>query len=521
MQRLSESQALGIRDAPKPKIAALLLLGFSAGLPYLLIFSTLSIWLREAGVERATVTYFAWAALGYSFKFIWAPLVDKLPLPILSRRLGQRRAWLLVAQCAVIGAIVLMAFSDPASAQGLQVMAIAAVALGFSSATQDIVVDAYRIEIAEGSESVLGVLSGAYMVGYRCALVVAGAVALYLATTFGTTAEHYVHDAWKWTYLCMAASMLVGVATTLIVTEPVRGGSPRHFHGTSDYARFVLLFALTAGTFIAAFAASSNTLAAVVVWLSDTASVNGTLAGFLAEAMRLGAALALALGVAVLTVSAGVVRHEMLHDTFIAPVANFFERYRRIAVPILLLVGFYRISDIVLGAVANVFYVDMGYTKNEIATASKLFGIAATILGSVLGGYLALKLRVIRVLLLGGVLAMGTNLLFIALAASPGDLQLLYIVVAVDNLSAGLATAAFIAYLSSLTSLSFTATQYAIFSSVMTLFPKLLSGYSGQIVDALGYPLFFAITAVIGIPVLLLICWLMRYMVEPRMANAQ
>lgn len=520
MEHSTESHALGIRDFLHPKVAALLFLGFSAGLPLLLIFSTLSIWLREVGLERATVTYFSWAALGYSFKYVWAPLVDKLPLPFLSGRLGQRRAWILVAQCAVIGAIVLMAHSDPATPQGLQVMALGAVALGFSSATQDIVVDAYRIEAAEASESMLGVLSGAYMAGYRCGMVVAGAAALVLATAFGTTAENYLHDAWKWTYLCMAAAMLVGVATTLTITEPVRRNPSHYFHDTSDYARFLLLFAIVVVTIIAAFVASSDLVTAVDAWLTKTAGLHGTLAGFLAETMRLGAALTLALVVAKLSVSVGVVRHQMMHDTYIAPVADFFARYGRLAVPILLVVGFYRVSDIVLGALANVFYLDMGYTKIEIGTASGLFGIGMIILGSLLGGYLALKFRVIRVLLLGGVLAMGTNLLFIALAASPGDLQLLYIVVAVDNLSAGLATAAFIAYLSSLTSLSFTATQYAIFSSLMTLFPKVLAGYSGQISEAVGYPTFFAITAVIGVPVLFLIYWLTRRMAEAKDSSA-
>ena len=178
MEQSAESQSLGVRDFLQPRVAALLFLGFSAGLPLLLIFSTLSIWLREVGLERATMTYFSWAALGYSFKYVWAPLVDKLPFPVLSSRLGQRRAWMLVAQCAVIAAIVLMAHSDPATPQGLQVMALGAVALGFSSATQDIVIDAYRIEAAEGSESALGLLSGAYMAGYRCGMVVAGAGAL-------------------------------------------------------------------------------------------------------------------------------------------------------------------------------------------------------------------------------------------------------------------------------------------------------------------------------------------------------
>ena len=518
MEHSAESPAPGIRDFLHPKVAALLFLGFSAGLPLLLIFATLSIWLTEAGVERAAVTYFSWAALGYSFKFVWAPLVDKLPLPILSDHLGQRRAWLLLAQFAVIGAIVLMGFSDPATPQGLSMMAVAAVALGFSSATQDIVVDAYRIEAAD--ESMQTVLAASYVAGYRGGMLVAGAVALYLATAFGTTPENYLHDAWKWTYLCMAAAMLVGVATTLVIAEPVRRNLSNYFHGRSDYARFLLLFAVVASTFIATFVASSGAVAMVDAWLSGTAGLNGVLAGFLAEAMRLGAALALALSAAKLGVSISLVRREVLHDTYIAPVADFFRRYGRIAVPILLLVGFFRVSDIVMGVIANVFYVDMGYSKNMIATASKLFGISMTILGGFLGGYLALKYKVIRVLMLGAVLAMGTNLLFIALAASPGNLPLLYAVVAADNLSAGLAIAAFVAYLSSLTSLSFTATQYAIFSSIMTLFPKVLGGYSGQIVDALGYPAFFAITAAIGVPVLFLIYWLTRRMANTRESSA-
>ena len=518
MEHSAESPAPGIRDFLHPKVAALLFLGFSAGLPLLLIFATLSIWLTEAGVERAAVTYFSWAALGYSFKFVWAPLVDKLPLPILSDHLGQRRAWLLLAQFAVIGAIALMAFSDPATPQGLEMMAVAAVALGFSAATQDIVVDAYRIEAAD--ESMQTVLAASYVAGYRGGMLVAGAVALYLATAFGTTPENYLHDAWKWTYLCMAAAMLVGVATTLVIAEPVRRNLSNYFHGRSDYARFLLLFAVVASTFIATFVASSGAVAATDAWLSDTAGLNGVLAGFLAEAMRLGVALALALSAAKLGVSISLVRREVLHDTYFAPVADFFARYGRIAVPILLLVGFFRVSDIVMGVIANVFYVDMGYSKNMIATASKLFGISMTILGGFLGGYLALKYKVIRVLMLGAVLAMGTNLLFIALAASPGNLPLLYAVVAADNLSAGLATAAFVAYLSSLTSLSFTATQYAIFSSIMTLFPKVLGGYSGQIVDALGYPAFFAITAAIGVPVLFLIYWLTRRMANTRESSA-
>ena len=485
-----------------PRVVTLVFLGFSSGLPLLLIFATLSLWLREAGVERAQVTYFSWAALGYSFKFVWAPLIDKLPLPVLARRLGQRRGWLLAAQLAVIGAIVLMAHSNPATSAGLALMAIAAVALGFSSATQDIVVDAYRIEAAD--ESLQALLASAYVAGYRAGMLVAGAAALYLAAGFGSSAEHYVYAAWKWTYLCMAAVMLVGVATTLVVREPVRREASSYFHGASDYARFLLLFALVVGTLIAALVA----LGGAAQGLSDGLSGNGlhgALAGFVGQALRFGAALALALAAARLCVAAGLVRREMVRDTYIAPVADFFARYGKAALLILLLVGFYRVSDIVLGVIANVFYFDMGYSKEQIATATKVFGIWMIVLGGFLGGWLALQLGTMRVLMLGAILTVATNLLFILLAAQPGDLPLLYLVICADNLTAGLASAAFVAYLSSLTSLSFTAVQYAIFSSLMTLFPKLLGGYSGQIVDVFGYSWFFLGAAALGIPVLLLV----------------
>ena len=487
----------------QPRVAALLFLGFSSGLPLLLIFATLSLWLREAGVERAAVTYFSWAALGYSFKFVWAPLIDKLPLPVLSRCLGQRRGWLLVAQIAVIAAIVGMAFCDPGTARGLSLMAFAAVALGFSAATQDIVIDAYRIEAAD--ESMQALLSSAYVAGYRGGMLVAGAVALYLAAGFGSTAGNYVYAAWQWTYLCMAAAMLVGVATTLLVREPVRREQPSYLHGAPDYARFLLLFALVVGTFIAVFVVLGDGVDRGRAWALGIAGLNGTLAAFVLQALRLGVAVGLALAVARLCVAAGVVRDTMVRDTYVAPVLDFFARYGRAALPILLLVGFYRVSDIVLGVIANVFYYDMGYSKETIATATKVFGIWMTILGGFFGGWLALRYGVMRVLMLGAVLTVATNLLFIALAASPGDLPLLYIVIGADNLTAGIAGAAFVAYLSSLTSLKFTAAQYAIFSSLMTLFPKLLGGYSGTVVEAFGYSYFFLGAAAIGVPVFFLV----------------
>lgn len=478
------------------RVLALLLLGFSAGLPLLLIFSTLGLWLREAGFERSAVTYFSWAALGYSFKFVWAPLVDKLPLPLLGR-LGQRRSWMLLAQFGIVAALVLMACTDPVEA-GLGAMAVGAVALGFSSATQDIAIDAYRIEAAD--ESMQALLSSAYVGGYRVGLLVAGAGALYLADLLGTTAENYVYEAWRWTYFGMAGAALVGVCTTLIVREPVRRETATYLHSTGDHLRFVTLFALVVSAFV---------LAAVA--LSDVGAGEDGARGFAWAALRFLLALACALGVAWACVRVGFVRREMAQDTYVAPVRDFFSRYGRGALVILLLVGFYRVSDIVLGTIANVFYADMGYSKAVIATATKTFGICMTILGGFLGGWLALRYGTLRVLMLGAVLVVGTNLLFIALAGAPGDVALLYAVVAADNLSAGLATAAFVAYLSGLTSLSFTAMQYAIFSSLMTLFPKLLGGYSGTIVDAFGYGWFFFGAALLGVPVLLLVGLAKRY----------
>ena len=205
----------------RPQVISMLFLGFSAGIPLLLIFSSLSLWLVEAGVQRSTVTYFSWAALGYSFKFLWAPLIDRLPVPFLTCRLGRRRAWLLVAQCLVISSIVLMAYIDPSQGEDyLLVMAFAAILLGFSAATQDIVIDAYRIESADISLQAL--MSSTYIAGYRLGMLASGAGALILASFYGSEQGAYNYMAWHWTYLSMALFMLIGVFTTFVIPEPIR-----------------------------------------------------------------------------------------------------------------------------------------------------------------------------------------------------------------------------------------------------------------------------------------------------------
>jgi len=494
-----------------PRVLAMLFLGFSAGLPLLLIFSTLSIWLSEAGVERSAVTYFSWAALGYSFKFVWAPLVDKLPLPLLEHWLGKRRSWLLLSQFMVISAMLWMAMSDPASTEGLRYMAFAAVLLGFSSATQDIVIDAYRIEAVE--EKLQALMSASYVAGYRVGMIVAGAGALYLAAGLGTTKEAYVYLSWQLTYMAMAATMLVGVLTTLLIDEPHRHSESSFLNSTSDYLRFLILFVCFVISIIYSYLLLSTNADALRAWLVSLGA-DFSVASFLGETLHLVSALAVAGTISWVLVLLNITDRRALQETYVDPIAEFFGRYGRMAFLVLLLIGFYRVSDIVLGVISNVFYVDMGFSKNQIATVTKVFGLWMTILGGFVGGFLTIRYGVLKVLMLGAVMTVITNLLFIPLASNPGNLSLLYVVIGADNLTAGLAAAAFIAYLSSLTNLSFTAMQYAMFSSMMTLFPKLLGGYSGSIVDSLGYESFFLISSTMGLPVLILIWAVNRYVKE-------
>ncbi len=432
-----------------PKVRVMLFLGFSSGLPLLLVFGTLSVWLREAGVSRATIGFVSWVALAYAFKWVWSPLVDKLPLPILSKKLGRRRAWLLFAQVAVIGGLLGMAFSNPA--ENLTGLVWFAVLVAFASATQDIAIDAFRIESAESSKQ--AALAAAYMVGYRLAMILSSAGVLWIAAWVQAADVKYDLHAWSVAYMVMAAVMLVGLVTTLVVAEPkvvlqenaVEEAGVRRIHRIS--------------------------------WLP-----------------------AWALNVL-----------DWLWRAVISPFADFIRRYRWQAVLLLALIASYRISDIVLGVIANVFYIDMGFTKTQIADVTKVFGIIMTLLGAVLGGVLVTRFGVMRILFLGALLAAGTNILFSLLAQAGPEVGMLMLVVAADNLSAGLATAAFVAYLSGLTNVSYSATQYALFSSVMLLFPKFIGGFSGVMVENIDYTGFFMLTAAMGLPVLVLVALAWRY----------
>ena len=405
----------------------MLLLGFSAGLPLLLVFGTLSFWLREAGINRTTIGYLSWVGLAYAFKWVWAPLVDRMPIPVLTRLLGRRRSWLLVSQLVIISALVGIGLTDPRLA--LAPVVWCALAIAFGSATQDIALDAFRIESADTDRQ--AALAAAYQTGYRMAMIWAGAGALWIAARAEVTGVvGYQQGAWQMAYLVMAASMLLGVATVLLSPEP----------------------------------------AASPIKPARNAA-------------------------------------EWLQGALIEPFADFLRRYGKQALLILALIAIYRISDVVMGIMANPFYVDMGYTKDEVAAVTKIYGVVMTLVGALVGGVLAMRLGVMKVLMLGAVLSAASNLLFAWLATRGHDVMGLTFVISADNLSSGIASAAFIAYLSSLTNINYSATQYALFSSMMLLLPKFLAGYSGQYVDAYGYGSFFTASALLGLPVLVLV-WL-------------
>ncbi|MGL4446269.1 MAG: AmpG family muropeptide MFS transporter [Shewanella sp.] len=434
------------------RVLILLLLGFSAGLPLMLVFSTLSFWLREAGVDRTAIGYFSWIALAYAFKWAWSPLVDRLSLPFLTRVLGRRRSWMLFAQLLLVAAILGMSFSDPV--KDLERLAICALMVAFASATQDIVIDAFRIESAP--EKMQAALAAAYQVGYRSAMIVATAGALTIAAWVEPSHNEYHLIAWQTSYLVMAGLMAIGILTTLFSREPK----------------------------------------------VDTRAADATeLALKLRLAQRYPRAIAASLS--------------WIYTASILPFIDFFKRYGRSAMLILLLISCYRISDIVMGIMANVFYVDMGFTKEEIAYLSKIYGLIMTLVGAAFGGVLLARFGTMKILFLGALLVAVTNLLFAWQALLGYNVAFLTFAISVDNFSAGIATAAFIAYLSSLTSQGYSATQYALLSSIMLLFPKFIAGFSGAYVDAFGYVQFFIAASIIGFPVLLLIALVNKYAPHP------
>jgi len=487
-----------------PRVITMLFFGFSAGLPLLLIFSSLGLWLREAGLDRSAVTFFSWAALGYSFKFVWAPIVDFLPFPFFDKKFGRRRSWMLVSQISVIAAISMMALTNPALGDHqLKIMALSAILLGFSSATQDIVIDAYRIESAPIELQAL--MSSTYIAGYRIGMLVSGAGSLLLASYFGSEINSYNYEAWKYTYFFMATFMFIGITTTLIINEPKNNFNFEKKYSLSVYIKFFLVFLIAIIGFVGVFLLSAEIANSIKSEIKAITN-NDYLSNFLIEVLRLIVAFCAALLIIILAINIEIINKKIFAECYLAPVKDFFERYKlKLALFLILLICLYRISDIMLGVIANIFYQDIGFNKIEIASIVKTYGLFMTILGGFIGGVLSIRFGLMRILYLGAILTVITNLLFMLLSTYGYSPSLLYFVISADNLTAGIASAAFVAFLSRLTNISFTAMQYAIFSSLMTLIPKISAGYSGSIVESIGYTNFFLIASLLGIPVLLVI----------------
>lgn len=451
----------GLGAYAHPRVWAMLFLGFSSGLPLPLLLTTLSARLRQAGIDRTTVGYFSLVGLAYSLKFFWSPIVDRMPLPLL-RRLGRRRSWMLLAQMGIAVGLVALALHDPAANPVL--FAWLAVLTAFASATQDISVDAYRIEAV--GEELQGSMAASYQIGYQLALIVAGAGALFAAAGLG----------WPRAYLVMATCAGVGIVTTCLIREP---------QASIDRAT------LQQETRVIAF------LERHAHW---PASLRHAVAWFI--------------------------------GAVVCPIVDFFARNGwRVALPILFLILTYRWNYTTMGVAAIPFYLDLGYSIDQIALISKGYGIALTLCGALFAGYMVKRRGIMASLLIGGVLLTLANLLyayagahltsFLALQAahpkttlSP-DIGWLAAMVSLDNIANGIAGTAFIAYMSSLTNTAYTATQYALFGTLWSLPAKSIASQWGRIVDAHGYAPFFVYTAAMGLPALVLLLWMMRRATPP------
>jgi len=423
-----------------PKVLAMLFLGFSAGLPILLVFGTLSAWLNSEGIDKTTIGFVSWVALAYGLKFLWSPLVDRMPIPLLTRLLGQRRSWMLLAQLGVITGLVSLSLFDPRTS--LATIVGFAVLTAFSSATQDITIDAWRIEAID--EEYQGAMAGTYQLGYRIGMILAGSMAFVIADFY----------TWSVAYLCMAVFMIVGIISTFIISEPD--------HTLRDH--------------------EWETEERVVSLLQRKQHIPEKIRNL--QAWFVGAV--------------------------VCPFADFFTRNGWNALLILSFIAVFRMSDITLGVMAFPFYQDMGYSGTEIGVVSGLVGKFITISGALVGGVLVVHYGVMRMLLAGAIIVIATNLLFAWLAGQQPLLIWLILVVGADNLAGGFAGTVFIAYLSSLTNRAYTATQYALFSSIMLLLPKFIGGFSGVVVDASSYPVFFLYAAALGLPSIILILFLMK-----------
>jgi PAT family beta-lactamase induction signal transducer AmpG len=470
------------------RVFSILLLGFAGGLPLLLVLRTLSAWLAEDGVEIATIGLFGFVMAPYTLKFLWAPLMDRLPLPVLTAAFGRRRGWLLLTQAGLICAIFGLGLTDPA--HDLLTTALMALLVAFFSASQDIVIDAYRIEIL--SEHQLGAGSANYVTGYRVGMWVASAGALYLADLAG----------WSVAYAAMALLVLVGVITVLLNPEPaapaddVLPAAPAAAGGQRPLVLLLLLAAalglFTGLLFGAGFGARAG-------WV-----------GGIAVALLLGA------------LSTVFGHSPAFRQAVLEPFRDFMLRNGiSVALVILVFISLFKASDVLLTLMANPFYLEIGFSKSQIAWVSGTFGFLVTFIGSYLAGTLIYRIGILPGLWLGGVLMMASNLMFALLAWAGPSYPLFHAVILVENVSGGMGTTAFVAYLASLCNRRYTAVQYALLTSFMQMFGKfVVVPGSGFLVAELGWINFFVLSTLAGLPALALLWWLGRHVHAPVPAAA-
>lgn len=485
MQTRSSLRALAVYT--ERRVLVMLLLGFAAGLPFLLIFDTLSVWLRQSGLSLQSISVFALATLSYALKFVWAPLIDRVRIPVLDALLGPRRSWMIVTQAVVILGLWLIAGSNP-ELNLLKVGALAAM-VGIAGATQDIVIDAWRIEAVDESRS--GAMAASYQWGYRIAMIVAGAIPLFLAESFG----------WQLSYAVMASLMAIGVAGALLAPRerslrpPVPQASTLPSKPVAEIVEWTLrlLLIVTAAVLMGSGLSGNSTMLEVVwqglgvgaeggealqnLWRSSPGGVY----------LQVGCVL---IGLVLLALACkplpGLQTRpgERLSRAYGEPLGNFFNRFgTALGGLILALICLYRLSDFVLN-IMGPYYLDLGFTLSEIAEVRKIFGVVALVVGVALGGYCVARFGVLRTMLMGVFASPFSNLVFLWLTTQGPDVWALYLVISVDNLATGFAGTALIAYMSSLTSVGFTATQYALFSSLYALLGKLVASQSGRIVEA-------------------------------------
>ena len=424
-----------LRALRRPKVLAMLLLGFSSGLPLYLVGNTMGYWMRENGSELSAIGFLSWVGLAYTLKFLWAPIIDKTNVPLLGR-LGHRRGWMLLSQLVVALGLAGMAIVQPQG--GLVVFGALALVAAFASATQDIVIDAWRIEIADDAEE-LGLLTSGTQFGYRTALLVTDALILILATYVG----------WALSYWAMVALMGVGLfAALFLAREPAASQRPE----VTSHAP---------------------------LWTASG-----------------------------------------LWDAIAGPFLAFFKTHGKWALLMLAAISLYRLPDFVMGPMNNPFYADIGISKEFVGEVRASIGLATSLLGIAAAGISAVRFGFVPTLLAGAILGPGSNAAFTWVAYAGGDHTVFVAAMAIDGFATGFAGTALVAYMSSLTSIGYTATQYALLSSFYALLGKLLKGLSGVAVEQLavgrtlidGYALFFLGTALAGLPALLLCLWLSRRM---------